>query len=180
MRTVHQNLEILRSFIMASSNLNIFLFRDEWRRWKSRSKSKRRYFSIVVAIRIGWKMVVWFYGMLLPSAKCPRPPGRRENYVWKTIWRTMQRTSTSFWSIGWSSSDFNARFIKTSSIWQESSTSYLSWLWADPGENLEMRYSGIRFGRSGKSWTHQKFISSENQRERGIDNTKKEMNSYSQ
>ena len=28
----------------------------------------------------------------------------------------------------------------------------------DPGENLEMRYSGIRFGRSGKSWTHQKFI----------------------
>ena len=26
--------KILRSFIMASSNLNIFLFRDEWRRWK--------------------------------------------------------------------------------------------------------------------------------------------------
>ena len=69
--------KILWRFIMASSRLNFLLFRDEWHRWKSRSKSKRRYFSSVVAIRIGWKMVVWFSAvLLLPSAKCPRPPGR--------------------------------------------------------------------------------------------------------
>ena len=38
---------------------------------------------------------------------------QRENSVWKVIWRTIQRTNTSFWSNGWSSSGFNARFIKT-------------------------------------------------------------------
>ena len=119
------------------------------------------------------KMVVWLYGMLLPSAKCPRPPGRRENSVWKAIWRTIQRTNTSFWSNGWSSSGFNARFIKTFSIWQESTTSYLSWLWADRGWNLEMRCYDSRIGRSGKVGRIRNFLSLENQRERGIDNTKR-------
>ena len=75
---------------------------------------------------------------------------QRENSVWKAIWRTIQRTCSSFWSNSWSSSDFNARFIKTLTIWQESSTRYLSWLWADPGESLEMRYYDTRCGRSGK------------------------------
>ena len=40
-----------------------------------------------VAIRLGWKMVGWFYGQLVPSAKCSRPPGRRENTLWKAIRR---------------------------------------------------------------------------------------------
>ena len=53
--------------------------------------------------------------------------GRWENSVWKTIWRTIQRANNSFWSNGWKSSDFSARSIKTSSIWQESVTWYLSW-----------------------------------------------------
>ena len=54
------------------------------------TKSERRYFSSIARNRIG-KMVGWFYGMLLLSAKCPRPPVRRENSIRKTIWRTIQR-----------------------------------------------------------------------------------------
>ena len=54
-------------------------------------KSERRYLSSIATNRIGWKMVGWFYGMLLLSAKCPRPPARRENSIRKTIWRTIQR-----------------------------------------------------------------------------------------
>ena len=38
----------------------------------------------------------WWADMLLPSAKCPRPPGRRENSVRKAIWRTIQSANTSF------------------------------------------------------------------------------------
>ena len=72
-------------------------------------------------------MVYSFCGVLLLSAKCPRPPGRRGNSVWKTIRRTIQRTNNSFGSNGWISSDFNAGFFKTSSIWQESVNWYLSW-----------------------------------------------------
>ena len=56
----------------------------------------------------------------------------------------------SFWSSGWVSSDFNARSIKTSSIWQGSVTCYLSWVWAGRGENLERRHSDCGFGRIGK------------------------------
>ena len=46
---------------------------------KGRKTSERRYFSNVATIKIGWKVVGWFYGMLLLSAKCPRPLGKQEN-----------------------------------------------------------------------------------------------------
>ena len=82
--------------------------------------------AVLLQIRIGWKMVVWFCGMLLLSAKCPRSPGRWENSVWKTIWRTIQSANNSFWSNGRISSDFTERFINNSSIWQESITGHLS------------------------------------------------------
>ena len=36
------------------------------------------------------------YGMLLLSSKRPRPPGRWENSVRKTIWRTTQRPNNTF------------------------------------------------------------------------------------
>ena len=58
--------------------------------------------------------------MLLLSATCPRPPGRWENSLRKTVWRTIQRANSSFWSTGWILPDLNTRSIKTSSIWQES------------------------------------------------------------
>ena len=54
--------------------------------------------ALLLRTRIEWKVVVWLYGMLLPSARCQRPPGRSENSVWKTIWRTIPRADDTFWS----------------------------------------------------------------------------------
>ena len=44
--------------IMESPLFNTSSIRDKWHRWKSRSTNKRRYFSSVATIRIGWKVVV--------------------------------------------------------------------------------------------------------------------------
>ena len=59
---------------------------DEWHRWKSRSTSTRRHITSIATVRTGSKVVVWFYAMLLPSAKRPRPPCRWEYASWETIW----------------------------------------------------------------------------------------------
>ena len=164
--------QILWRSIMESSNLNTASIRDEWHCWKSRKRSERRNFSSIATIRIGWKMVGWFYGVLLLSAESPRPLGRGEISVWKAIWWTIQRANNSLWSNGSISSDFNVRFIKTWSIWQESITWHLSWIWLHRGENLERRYSDCGLGRFGKDGCIRN-LSSLNQRERSIDNTKK-------
>ena len=50
------------------------------------TSSKRRDISRIIAIWIGWLVVVWFYGMPLLSARWPRPPGRREISKWTKIW----------------------------------------------------------------------------------------------
>ena len=76
---------------MESPHFNTSLIRDKWHCWKSRSTSETRHFGSIATIGIGRKMVVWFYGMLLPSSKCPRPPGRVENHSWKAIRRTIWR-----------------------------------------------------------------------------------------
>ena len=54
---------------------------------------KQRHFSSTATIRIGWNVVVRLHGILLPSAKCPRPLGRWENAIRKTIWRTIRRAN---------------------------------------------------------------------------------------
>ena len=144
MLTVHQNLVNLVKIYDGITEPQLFIVP------RRMASSKRRYFSSVVAIRIGWKdggLTLWNAVAICEMSKTS---WQRENSVWKTIWRTIQRTNTSFWSNGWSSSDFNVRFIKTLSIWQESTTSYISWLWADRGWNLEMRCYDSRIGRSGK------------------------------
>ena len=70
----------------------------------------RRDVCCIATIRIGWKMAGWFHGMLLPSAKCPRPPGTRENTIWKSIWRTMSLGQwMSFSSNPWMSLLFSVR-----------------------------------------------------------------------
>ena len=97
MLTVHQNLENLVKIYYGIIEPQLFIVP------RRMASSKRRYFSSVVAIK-NWMKDVG----LIQRTKCPRPPGRRENYVWKAIWRTIQRTNTSFWSNGWSSSGFNA------------------------------------------------------------------------
>ena len=46
--------------------------------------------------------------------------------------------------------DFSERSIQNSSIWQESVTWYLSWLWVSRWVNLERRYSYCRFTTFGQ------------------------------
>ena len=107
-----------RSFL-ESLYVNTTQIGNTWDCWESSTQSEGRYVCGTVAIRSGCKMVGWFFGMLLLSSKCPRPLGRLENSVWKTIWRTIQRASNSLWSNGWISSDFNERPVKSPLIWQE-------------------------------------------------------------
>ena len=82
---------------------------------------------------------------------------------WKTAYdrrfeEPFKRANNCFWSHGWMSSDFSARSIKTSSIWQENSTSDLSGMWADRGAILERGCFDSRLGKIWKSWTHRTFI----------------------
>ena len=113
--------QILWRFIVESSHVNASSIQDEWHCWKSRS---------IATIGIRWKMVGWFFGMLLLFAKCPRPRGRWEDSLWKTFWRSIQRTNNSFSSNGRISPDFTTRSVRTSSTWQGSSIWDLSWVWA--------------------------------------------------
>ena len=124
--------ESMWRFIMESQHFNTSSIRDTWHRWKSRSPSQRRHISSIATVRSGWKVVVWLFGMLLPSAKHPRPLGRREDAIWKTIWRTIQRTNHTLWSNDWVSSYFTERSEKNSSIWQERITRnelVARWIW---------------------------------------------------
>ena len=102
----------------------------------SSTMSERRYFSCIAKIRIGRKMVGWFYGMLFLSAKCPRPPGRWENSLWKTIRRIIQKINNTIRGNSWVSSDIATWSIKTSSIWQESLPRDISWVCIDRGGGI--------------------------------------------
>ena len=153
-------------FIMASPRFNTSSIRDKWHRWKSLSTIKRRYFSSNATVWTGWKVVVRFYGMLLLSVKYPR------NAMRKTMWRIIARDKKNVWSTDWIPSDFSQRTIKNSSIWQESMTRNLSWLWTDRGRNSERRYSGCGSGRIGKVGCVRN-LSPKNQRERDTDKTKR-------
>ena len=108
--------------IIESPNFHTSSILDIWYCWERSTQRKRRNVSSIVTIGLGRKMLGWFYGMLLLSAKCPRPPGRWENSLWKTIRRTIQRTNNSICSNGWVSPDINTRSVKTSSVWQEGFT----------------------------------------------------------
>ena len=107
-------LESMWRFIMESPHFNTSSIRDKRYCWKSGTKSRRRNFSRTATNRIGWTMMGWFDGLLSLSAKCPRPPGRGQNSLWKTIRRTIQRINNSFCSNGGISPDCNARPIKIS------------------------------------------------------------------
>ena len=81
--------QILWRIFMESSNFHTSPFKNKWDCWASRTKSKRRTITCIAAVRIGWEMVVWSCGMLLLSAKRPRPPTGGENSLWKAIRRTI-------------------------------------------------------------------------------------------
>ena len=119
---------------------------------------KRRDVCCIATARTERKIMVRFCGMLLLSAKNPRPPGWWENTMWQTIWRIIQRTNNTFRSNGWTSSDFTERSGKNSSIWQENSARNLSWLCADCGEEFGKETFWLRLWKIWKSWMHQIFI----------------------
>ena len=121
----------------------------------------------MASLREPSKVVVSFYGMLLLSARCPRPPGRWETAIRKTIWRTIARGNKTFWSNGWKSSVFTERSGENSSIWQESITKNLSGLWAERAESLERRILIADLDQKLRKF------SSKNQRKGSIDQTKR-------
>ena len=128
--------KILRKFILESSDVNTSSIRDERHCWTSSTKSKRRNISYIATVRIGWEMVVQFYGMLLLSAERPRLLWRRENSYerrfgelfkvsqshlehWFNIIQSQHVIKSEFISFpdnGWISSDFRKRSSKTSSF----------------------------------------------------------------
>ena len=164
---------------MESSNFYTSSIWDGWYCWKSGTQNKRRNVCCTVAIRLGWKMVGWFYGLLMLSAKYPIHPGRRANSLWKAIWRTIQKATNSIWISGWISTDFRARSIKTSPSWQESFTreSFLGMHWSRAEFGKETFW--LRIWKNWKSWTDQKFILEESMQKQYWYH-KREKNLYSQ
>ena len=79
--------QLLWRIILESLYINDSPFRDKSYCWKRGTQNKRRDVCCTVTIRLGWKVVGWFHGMLLLSAKCSRLPGRRENSAWTAVWR---------------------------------------------------------------------------------------------
>ena len=69
--------------IMESSYFDTRSIRDEWDCWESGTQNTARDVCSTVAILLGWKVVAWVYGMLLQSAKCSRPLGRRAKLLMK-------------------------------------------------------------------------------------------------
>ena len=82
--TTHWNLAKHVKILTESSNLYTPSIRDEWYCWKSSTQNKRRYCSSIATIRIGWKMVVWFCGMLLNATViCPKTLWDENSVWWK-------------------------------------------------------------------------------------------------
>ena len=78
--------QVLWRIIMESSNNYTSSIRDKRNCRRSCTSSKRRDISHIIAIWIGWWVVVGFYGVLLLSARWPRPFGRREVSKWTKSW----------------------------------------------------------------------------------------------
>ena len=106
--------------------------------------SKRRNISSIVFMWTRGKVMVIFYGMLLLSARRLAPLRRRENSIWKTLWRIILRTYFTTWCT-----------CGISSIWQESITRDFSGICFDRGRNLERRFWLLTL-KNWKIWTHQK------------------------
>ena len=101
--------QVLWRIIMESSNSCTSPIRNKRNCRTSCTSSKRRDISRIIAIWIEWTVVVRFHGMLLLSARCPRPPGRREISKWTKIWGITQRTHCSIWRSSWISPKLRER-----------------------------------------------------------------------
>ena len=134
---------------MESSNIYTSSIRNKWDCRTSCTTSKRRNIRSIVAIWIR-REVVRFYGMLLLSAECPRPLGRRENSDWKKVWRIIRRTNYSIrctCRIPLKLRETKREFINSDRRYYQD-IFLLDMLWSR--ENLERRYSDRWYWRIGK------------------------------
>ena len=83
--------KVLWRIIMELSNNSTSSIRNKRNCRTSCTSSERRDISRIIAIWIGWQVVVRFYGMPLLTARWPRPHGRREISKWTKIWRILLR-----------------------------------------------------------------------------------------
>ena len=166
--------------IMDSPHFSTSSIRDKWQSWKSRLKGKRRYFSSVATVRMGWKVLGCFYGVLLLSSKCPRPPGRRENSVWKTIWINILRTNNFFGAMV----ECHPSSVRDASRLHQFGKKVLpgifSRVWIDRRREFGKEIFWLwTCWKIWTSWIHQKFTLDESTRKKYWHH-KYEMNSYSQ
>ena len=77
--------QMLWRIITESSNVHTLSLRNKRNCRTSFTTSKRGNISRIIAIWIGWKVVVRFCGMPLLSSKCTGSAGRRENSAWTKI-----------------------------------------------------------------------------------------------
>ena len=121
--TIHKTLANFEwRLIMESSNFDTSSIRNEWHCSKSGAKSEGKNICSIIAIWIGWKMLGWFHGVVLPSVKCSRPIGRWEDTSWVTIGRTFAKGPIiPLRANCWMSSDLCERPVKTPSFWERKS-----------------------------------------------------------
>ena len=116
--------------------------------------------------RAWMKMVGWFNGMLLLSAKCSRPPGR-----WETLYERRIGEPFNGPGSGWISSYFCERLVEAPPIWKERVTWNVPRRCINRGLNLQRRYLCCRNrgrGNDGRIGNP----SSKNQCKRSIEATK--------
>ena len=94
------------------------IIRDKWQRWKSGTQNERMDVCGVVAIRLWWKIVGWFYGMLLLEmfkTSCQMGKSLYE----RRFGESFKGPGHSVWRNGLISSYFCEGPVKAPIIWQE-------------------------------------------------------------
>ena len=170
--------KILIRSMVESPHFNTSSIRDEWYCWKSRTTSERRNLSSIADISIGWKTVGWFYGMLLLSAKCPWPHGRKETPYERRLGEPFKGPIVPCGAMV----EYHPFSLQDQSRLHQSGKKvlpeiFLSMNWSPVEFGKEMFW--LRIGKIYKSWTHQKFIFEGSTRKKHWYH-KKEMNSSSQ
>ena len=156
--------ESMWRFIMESPHFNTH--RSETNGIAERAVRRVKEGTSAVLLQSGLDEKWWSdcYGMLLLSAKCPRPPGRWENSVWKTIWRTIQRANNTFWGTGRISSDLHQKtkqeFINLARKYYQESFLAMSWSREEFGKEIFW----WQIWKIWKSWMHQILILEESTR----------------
>ena len=138
---------------------------------KEHSTSKGRCVSNMATIMSRWKDMLRLHGMLLLSAKCPRPLGRWENATRQTKWRNIQKTIL-FWNNGWVPSVFSKRSGKVHQSGKEILPRIFLGYELIAGGIWKRDFFDSRPGRFGKIGCI-RYVFSKNQRKRTIDQTKR-------